>query len=417
MSNKAQRASGAVQTFIANRQGSVATVAALAMIPLLIAAGAGIDLSRTLTARSSVQDALDATALALAHLPTGTTQQVLQTKGQQWMTANMLNKNVSTYKLTVTPSKGQIYLQVDGKVPTTLSAIAGITEMPIKSTSTVKWGLSHVEIALVLDNTGSMAGTKLETLKTAATDLVTTLQKTSDTTDPQSLKVSVVPFSHTVKIGSTYKDETWMDPTASGLTSDIFNTANTNRYTMLSNLGQSFSGCVESRVMPYDVQDTAPATGTPATLFVPYFAPDEPDDTEKDKNGKYKDVYPNNYMPDKTTSTAFADKQGNVAKYKPTADTMNCGGNNRSRCNNAYDPKAALTGSGGPNDGCDLTSARASTTPTLSSVRHARASARNRGRRSRRGRHGLLACRWRCSCTGACGVRYSEALVMVSTCR
>ncbi len=74
----------------------MATVAALAMIPLLIAAGAGIDLSRTLTARRACRTRSDATALALAHLPTGTTQEVLKTKGQQWMTANMLNKNVSS---------------------------------------------------------------------------------------------------------------------------------------------------------------------------------------------------------------------------------------------------------------------------------------------------------------------------------
>ncbi len=354
MSDKAKQASVA-HRFINDRDGSVATIAALAMIPLIIAVGAGVDISRAMTSRSSVQDALDATALALAHLPTGTKQEVLNQKAAQWMAANMADKNVSSYKITVTPAKGQIFLQVDGKVPTTLSAIAGITEMPIKSTSTVKWGLSHVEIALVLDNTGSMAGTKISTLKTAATSLIDTLVSTSDTTDPNSLKVSVVPFSHTVNIGSTYKNETWMDPTAAGLTTDIFNTVNTNRYTILSNLGKTYSGCVESRVMPYDVQDTAPSTGTPATLFVPYFAPDEPDDTTTDRRGNVSDVYPNNYLLDKT-GTTWQEKQGNVAKYTPKADTMNCGNKKNKACNNAYDPKNAFAGSGnGPNDGCDMT--------------------------------------------------------------
>ncbi|PBB19002.1 hypothetical protein CK219_16980 [Mesorhizobium sp. WSM4313] len=42
----------------------------------------------------------------------------------------------------------------------------------------------------------------------------------------------------------------------------------------------SWSGCVESRPYPYNIQDTAASTSTPATLFVPMFAPDETDYTD-----------------------------------------------------------------------------------------------------------------------------------------
>ncbi|TGS36362.1 hypothetical protein EN827_32280, partial [Mesorhizobium sp. M1D.F.Ca.ET.184.01.1.1] len=42
----------------------------------------------------------------------------------------------------------------------------------------------------------------------------------------------------------------------------------------------SWSGCVESRPYPYNIQDTAASTSTPATLFVPMFAPDETDRTD-----------------------------------------------------------------------------------------------------------------------------------------
>ncbi len=37
----------------------------------------------------------------------------------------------------------------------------------------------------------------------------------------------------------------------------------------------SWGGCVEARPSPYNVNDAAPSTSTPATLFVPMFAPDE----------------------------------------------------------------------------------------------------------------------------------------------
>ncbi len=57
----------------------------------------------------------------------------------------------------------------------------------------------------------------------------------------------------------------------------------TNNFTLLSSLKTSsgaavtWGGCVEARPMPYDATDDAASTGTPSTLFVPMFAPDEPD--------------------------------------------------------------------------------------------------------------------------------------------
>jgi hypothetical protein len=76
-------------------------------------------------------------------------------------------------------------------------------------------------------------------------------------------------------------------------------TINANRFTLLGNMGQSWGGCVETRAHPYDVQDTAPTTGTPATLYTPYFAPDEPDSRSKsgNANGDFGS-FSNDYLPD-----------------------------------------------------------------------------------------------------------------------
>src|SRR4051812_34118067 len=145
--------------------------------------------------RGTLQDALDSTALMLAHLPASTPSATLQTKGQAWLNANLTNSGLGTVTLTVTPGTGKIVLDATSNVPTVISKMAGISNVPVKAHSEVKWGLSHVEVALVLDNTGSMAGTKLTTLKTAANDLVDTLFSSTDTTDANALKISVVPFS------------------------------------------------------------------------------------------------------------------------------------------------------------------------------------------------------------------------------
>ncbi len=342
-----------LQRFAMARQGSVATLVAVAMVPVVIAAGVGLDVSRAMSSRNNLQDALDATALALAHLPAGTAQTTLNSKATSWLNANLNDKGLGTITLTVTPTVGQLDLVATSTVKTTLTSITGYQTMPVQAKSTVKWGLGHVEIALVLDNTGSMAGAKLATLKTAANDLVDTLAASVDSSDATALKIAVVPFSMTVNVGSTYQTATWMLnnlPTAYG--SDIFATAQTNRFTMLSQMGVSWGGCVEARPQPYDVQDTAPVSTNKATMIVPFFAPDEPDDdtivSGSNWHGTTYYDFPNNYVPDETSSSNWQTRQGYLSKYDQT-------------------PSGGTTSSGyikGPNAGCSLTPLQRLTTST-----------------------------------------------------
>ena len=66
-----------------------------------------------------------------------------------------------------------------------------------------------------------------------------------------------------------------------------------SRFQVYDQLGTPWRGCVEARPAPYDVNDTLPSSSTPATLFVPMFAPDEPDSGNADGG-----TYPNSYLND-----------------------------------------------------------------------------------------------------------------------
>jgi Flp pilus assembly protein TadG len=321
-----------------DRGGSVATIFAVAMVPVVIAAGVGIDLARATSSKSNLQDAVDATALALAHMPPNTPQATLDAKAAEWLAANLNDKAVGPVTATVTPSTGQVVLVARSTVPTTLTAIAGFRQVAISADATVKWGLGHVEIALVLDNTGSMAGAKLTRLKTAATDLVNTLATSTTSTDPNALKIGVVPFAATVKVGSSYRGQSWLNasqPNVAAYGDDLFNGQNgVNRFNLFDAVGEGWGGCVESRPAPYDVQDAAPTAGTPATLFVPFFAPDEPDDNKIVKSGsgwntKYYD-FQNDYLDDQSNSANWETRQGNKNKYtvhvsRGTGPNAGCG--------------------------------------------------------------------------------------------
>ena len=147
-----------------------------------------------------------------------------------------------------------------------------------------------------------------QALKTAATDLVNILFGEEST--PQYLKVGLVPFAAAVNVGTEYRNSGWVDETGlSSLHDYNFNFTGSiqNRFDVFDELNnKSWNGCVEARPMPMDIEDTAPTSSNGDTLWVPYFAPDEPDP------GNYN----NDYLDDQEGSGwTKQQRQENVAKY------------------------------------------------------------------------------------------------------
>lgn len=325
--------------FLNSRRGSITPAFAAMMLPLTMMAGFSIDLARAHEGRAKLQDSVDAAALALAHQPAGTPTDTLQKQAQLWINADLHDSDVvKPVSVSITPTNGQLLLAAHTTEPALVSGLLGMSQFHLAANSTVKWGLNHVEVALVLDNTGSMAGTKISTLTSAAQTLVTTLLGQAGG-DANAVKIAVVPFSMTVNvfgqttIGAGYTPPagvTGVMPGAYG--ADLFTTANTNRFTLLKNMNQKWGGCVESRPYPYDTQDTPPSGTTPASMFVPFFAPDEPDTP-------INTGFLNNYLADGLSGTpTWQQRQGNVAKYTGAVRT----GTN----SNGY--------TYGPNAGCSL---------------------------------------------------------------
>ena len=332
----ANRAPKSLRQFLKAEGGNAAMIVALALTPISLAALGAVDLSRATSAKVQMQDALDAAALAAGRTNT-TDPAVLQAVGQHVLEQNLAldsDFHLSGSSFTF-GDNGIVRASASATVHPFIAGLVTGGDLTVGASTEVQRANTTLEIALVLDNTGSMAGTKLTNLKTAATNFVDTLSAAAaHNTDPNAVRIALVPFSQTVRVGSTYRNAAWIDQAgASPINDEIFTTAtgtqHANRFTLLSNLGTSWGGCVESRQAPYDIQDTAPSSG--ATLFTPYFAPDEPDSGGFD----------NNYLNDKSNSTNWKVLQGNLTKYVA---------------------KSGLSTSKGPNKGCGLQTLRRLTT-------------------------------------------------------
>ena len=119
--------------------------------------------------------------------------------------------------------------------------------MDSRVNSDVRWGFKALELALALDNTGSMASkNKMVELKAAVKLLLADLKKNSKV--PDDTKIAIIPFSTVVNIGTEHS------PTRRGSAYDSTITK------------ANWGGCVADRDQPNDVKDTA--AGGAATRFL-----------------------------------------------------------------------------------------------------------------------------------------------------
>ena len=122
-----------------------------------------------------------------------------------------------------TPS--QVIVNGSASVPTDFMGIFGFNTIAVNGTATSKWGTRRLRVALVLDNTGSMAQSgKITALKTATNNLLTQLQNAVKTAG--DVYVSIIPFVKDVDVGSSNYNSSWIywgnllqDPTQTDQTS------------------------------------------------------------------------------------------------------------------------------------------------------------------------------------------------------
>jgi Flp pilus assembly protein TadG len=202
-----------VRAFGRANGANVAMMFGLSLVPLAIAAGAGLDFARAMMERSAISDALDAATLAIGAKP-GMTASDAQTLAQNVFNANYKGHEAPTIG-TPTITGQSVSLTASDTMNTTLLALVGKPTLNLMVSSTAVWGQTKLWVSLVLDNTGSMTQTdstgtsKITALKNASHQLLTTLQNAA--ANPGDVEVAVVPFAKDVKVGTANVAASWID--------------------------------------------------------------------------------------------------------------------------------------------------------------------------------------------------------------
>ncbi len=193
--------------FNRNEEGNFAIFAALALTVLIGGLAVGVDMANAYAAKTRLQDTTDAIALMAAKNTTAT--------------QNELNKAAKDYFVMTYPGQSGDRIEIkdvrrendgvtvvaENNIDGYFTRIFGKENLDVAAQSSAIYSNKAMDVALVLDTTFSMNGSKLNNLKTASTNLVKTIEDQKN----DNVRLAVVPFAQYVNVGTSRRKAVWLD--------------------------------------------------------------------------------------------------------------------------------------------------------------------------------------------------------------
>lgn len=174
---------------------------------LLLGVGIAIDYSKMVSTRLKLQSITDAAVLAAA--TSGSSDQnelqklvdrLAEDSGYPNVKLNVTITDANTILVDASDTHNMLIL---GAFDYDDRSIGASSEAPFS-------GMRRINMALVLDTTGSMRGERLAALKTAATNLVDVVGGENEAGN-EHVKISLVPFADYVRISPDNRNKPWLE--------------------------------------------------------------------------------------------------------------------------------------------------------------------------------------------------------------
>ncbi|WP_371395785.1 VWA domain-containing protein [Fretibacter rubidus] len=193
--------------------GQFGIMFAASIMMLIGGLATAIDLSSAYAAKQRLQDTTDQISLYAAR------QQItdageLTLAAQDYMDLNYPGSKGSRIKInSVTRTGDTVTVDATNTIDTDFAHMIGYKTLDVRANSSATFAEKSIDIAMVLDSTGSMAGSKMKSLKTSASNLIDTL----DDYDTAQVRVAVVPFSNYVNVGLSRRNAKWLSVPKDGV--------------------------------------------------------------------------------------------------------------------------------------------------------------------------------------------------------
>jgi Flp pilus assembly protein TadG len=194
--------------FKTDEKGNFAIMAAVTMAVLVAGLAVSVDAANGQFAKQRLQDTTDAIAL-LAAKGLIETQADLDAAANEYLQSAYPGSEGLNIRLEDIKRDGDVVtVKASNKIQTYFTGVFGKSGMDIGASSQALFADTKLEVALVLDTTGSMKGSKMATLKVAGANLVDQLDRNNER---GNIKMSVVPFAQYVNVGPNNVNANWLD--------------------------------------------------------------------------------------------------------------------------------------------------------------------------------------------------------------
>ncbi|HEY9038776.1 MAG TPA: TadE/TadG family type IV pilus assembly protein [Roseovarius sp.] len=192
-------------TFHKDEDGAIVVFTLFALLMMLIAGGIAIDVMRQEMTRARIQNTLDTAVLAGAGAPYGTSPKLIV---QDFMAKADMGDYLAALDddglnddddIIQTMNSSKVSASASTSMDTLLMHLSGVKQLGAAAASSAERRVPKLEVAMVLDVSGSMdRNSKLTNLKSAGKKFITSILESSEHGDAV---ISVVPFSWDVSPG------------------------------------------------------------------------------------------------------------------------------------------------------------------------------------------------------------------------
>lgn len=260
-------------SYHSDTRGNIAMLFALIALPVFLVVGLAIDASRASLVRYHFQTALDSAALAVGSIYAEHDE--LEEIAERYVEKNFIVHGTTVTDVSLVDNGQEIAIVGQFTMDTYFMGLIQRGTIDVSTETEVKRAGGGLLVTLVLDNTGSMAGSRIASLRTAAQTLIDELF--SEENNTEDLRVGIVPYASVVNPGSE----------AATLLSPLDLTS----LDLTSSLG--WHGCVFERSgLLNTLTDLAPGLGAYWTPYI--FPPGADNDYEWDDEDSANENYQSN---------------------------------------------------------------------------------------------------------------------------